>query len=185
MLSQTDLQSGELGLGWPGTSEQYSAEAQAGPEEEPRQVHKRLGASSAGSVASRTSLATRGPFCSRPSVGRPLPVGGRPLPGERESVRLPFLSLTVFYRPCPPFIPSGPATAGSPLSISCHIFPVLQTIGRRAQRGLLPNRGERLDASLTVLSQALQRGQLGTQSHWAGCGGSHLKRTLNLYTHSG
>lgn len=84
-----------------------------------------------------------------------------------------------------PFIPSLPAPAGSPLSISCHVFPVLQTTGRGAQLGLLPNRGERLDASLTVLSQALQRGQLGAQSHWAGCGGGPLKRTPHLCTHAG
>ena len=48
MLSQTDLQSGELGPGWPSTYKQYSAAAQAGPGEEPRQVHTRFRASSAG-----------------------------------------------------------------------------------------------------------------------------------------
>lgn len=165
MLSQTDLQSGELGLGWPSTYEQYSAEAQAGPGEEPRQVRRHLRASSAGSVAYRTSLATRGPFRSQPSMGRPLPVGGRPLPGRRESLRLFSVPHCVLPTTPSPSSHHSLLRAGYPLSISCPIFPVLQTIGRRAQPGLLPNQGERLDASLTVLSQALQRGQRGTQSH--------------------
>lgn len=52
---------------------------------------------------------------------------------------------------------------GYPLSISCHIFPVLQTIREKCPAGpFLPNQGERLDVSLTISSQALQRGQLGT-----------------------
>lgn len=112
-LSQTDLQNGELGPGWPSTYEQYSAEARAGPGEEPRQVHKRLRASDAGSVASRTSVATRGPFRSQPFMGRPLL-------GRKESMRL-FLSLTVFYQPRP-LLPSTPCPSRVISSVLAAVF---------------------------------------------------------------
>lgn len=164
-LSQADLQNGELGPGWPSTYEQYSAEAQAEPGEEPRQAHKRLRApNAAGSVASRTSLTTRGSFRSQPFMGRPLPVGGRPLPGRRESMRLFSVPHCVLPTISSPSSHHSLPQQGIP-SVLAAIFSLSsRERGRSAQLDLLPNQGERLDASLTISSQALQRGQLGTQS---------------------
>lgn len=67
---------------------------------------------------------------------RGLPWGGPsllvegPLPGRRESARLLFCPSLCSTNHALPFTPSAPAPAGYPLSISCRIFPVLQTMGR-------------------------------------------------------
>lgn len=136
-LSQTDLQKGERGPGWPSTYEQYSAEVRAEPGEGPRQAHKRLGAfNAAGSVASRTSLTTRGSFRSQTFTGRPLP-------GRRESMRLFSCPSLCSTNHTLSFVPLRPAPAGSPLSISCHIFPVLQATREKGPAGPFAKPGRR------------------------------------------
>lgn len=83
-LSQADLQSRE----WDPAGQALTAILRHSPGQpggEPRQVPTCLRASSTPSVASRTSLATCGPFHSQSFMGRPLPVGGRPQAGRKEA----------------------------------------------------------------------------------------------------
>lgn len=157
-LSQTDLTNGELGPGWPSTSEQYSAEAQAGPgEAQAGPQHRR--ASSAGSVASRTSLATRGPSHSQPFMGRPLP-------GRRGSVRLSFCPSLCSTNHTLSFVPPLPAPAGYSLSVSCHIFPVLQTVREKSPAGPFAKPGR--DWTFPCFEPGPSKGSAGYQSRALG-----------------
>ena len=78
-------------------------------------------------------------------MGRPLPVGGGPHAGRRESSRLfsvPHCVLPTAHsilHSCP---------IGCPLSVSCHIVSVLLTTRTRVQLGPLANQREKLDVWL-------------------------------------
>lgn len=159
MLSQTDLQRGELGPGQPSVYEQYSAEAHVGPGE--AQAGPQAPLSIHCWVCGLQDLPPPEVHSVYSLCWRLLPVGGRPLPGMRESMRLSFLALTVLYRPSPLLAPTTPAAAGRLLSISCHIFPVLQTGREKSPAGPFAKPGGETEHCSECFEPGLSQGSAG------------------------
>lgn len=79
------------------------------------------------------------------------------------------------------FIPV-PAPAGCPLSISCHIFPVLQTVREKSPAGSFAKPGRETGHFPECFEPRPSQGSAGCQEWFlGGCEGGHLERMLHLH----